>query len=330
MDCCTAAGRAILGVVVVAMALAAVPETAVAKGKKGGSLYVHRYYDAAELKQMGAAYGSEVYVYQADGTIVHSGHGNGSYAPGERIDVPVGDYLVEVGRARTRHNLRRFTVKKGSVTEVPTGWVAVTSWAPEDQPKDGCQSWDAEIRAYVVDGNGKEHLVAHNRGRPGATTGRIQLAAGPTYRVYWHGLAVEMQVKAGAVTYLNTGVAGPVLGGDARLAADKSDAAGVPHVLLCKDGPTQVLAGTWWLAQIEKSESYPYEKLAWTEEETISLDENQARDLRADKFPGRAYRGPGSEGAMLAAEEVMKLNGYKEGALKKRAGGKFNLGSDGF
>ncbi len=329
MDCWKGARCALLGLVVVVMGLGMLVGPAAAKGKDG-ALYVHRYYDADELKQMGAATASEVYVYQADGTIVHSGHGNGSFAAGERIDVPAGEYLVEVGTARTRHNLRKFTVKKGAVTEVPTGWIAVTSWAAEDQPRDGCQSWDAELRAYAVDADGKEHLVATNRGRPGQTTGRIQLVAGPTYRIHWHGLAIDTTAKAGAVSYLATGVAGPVLGADARIAADKSDGAGVPHVLLCKDGPTQVLAGKWWLAQIEKSETYPYEKLTWVEEEVVSLDDIPARDLRQDKVPGRSYRGAGSEGTSLGADELAKLSGYKEGALKKRAGGKFNLGSDGF
>lgn len=329
MDCWKGA-RAALLLLVAVMAVGTLGQaTADAKGKTG-SLYVHKYYDASDLKQMGAAVASDVYVYQLDGTIVHSGHGNGSFKPGERIDVPPGEYLVEVGQSRTRHNLRRFKVKARSVTEVPTGWVAITSWAAEDQPKENCQGWDAQLRAYVVDSKGKEHLVATNRRMPGRTTGRIQLAAGVKYRVYWHGLAVDMQVEAGKVTYLGTGVLGPVLGGDARAAAEKSDGAGVPHVLLCSDGPTQVLAGKWWVAQIEKTEEYPYEKLAWSEEEVVALDAVPARDLRADKVPGRLFRGDGSDGVMLSTEEVMKLSGYKEGALKKRAGGKFNLDTDPF
>ena len=329
MDCWKGARCALFGLVAVVAALGTVSAPAQAAGKTG-TLYVHKYYDSAELGQMGAAVASEVYVYKLDGTIVHSGHGNGSYAPGEPIEVPVGDYLVEVGRARTRHNLRKFTVSARAVTEVPTGWVAVTSWAAADQPKGGCQSWDAELEAYVVAPDGKEHLVASNSDRPTNTTGRIQLAAGMKYRVYWHGLAVELEVQPGSVTYLATGVVGPVLGGDARVAAAKSDAAGVAHVLLCTDGPTQILAGTWWLAQIEKSEEYPYEKLTWAQEEAIALDDVPTRDLRADKLPGRVYRGDGSQGTALSPEEVGKLGGYKEGALKKRAGGKFNLDSNPF
>jgi hypothetical protein len=303
-----------------------------AEGKgKDGALYVQKYYGVDNLTAMGAAVPADVYVYQLDGTLVHSGQGNGSWKPGDRIDVPAGEYLVEVGKSRTRYNLRKFLVKPRSVTEVPTGWVAVTSWDREDQPKEGCLPWDSVLRAYVVAPGGKEHLVISNREYRGESAGRLQLAAGPTYRVYWHGLAVDVQVEKGKVTCLPTGGAGPVIGTEPRLAAEKSDAAGVPRVGLCTDGPTQALAGTWWLGQIEKIEDYPYEKLVWAEEEVVALDTVPSRPLRPDVVRGPWFRGEGSAGAPLAPEVLDKLSGYKEGVLKKkRQGGKFNLDSNAF
>lgn len=315
----------VAAVALVALGLWTVQASAQARGK--GALFVNSFFSKGDLANMGGA-SAEIYVYGADGKLVSSGKGNGSWAPGALIEVKPGDYLVEVGRHRSRHNLRRYQVKEGFITPIQTGWVSVTTWPQADQPKGDCQPWDAQLRAYVVDEDGKEHLVSASEAR-GKAQSRLQLVAG-TYRIYWHGLATEVEVQENKILHLGTGGVGPLGGTGARLAAQKSDKAGVPSVELCSDGPTHVLAGKWWVSQTEKIEEYPYEKRVWQEVEVPALDESFRRDLKPDQLRGRLLKGE-QQGARPSAEELKALAGYKEGTLKKTTrGGKFDFDTNPF
>lgn len=312
----------------VCFALASLMASVALAGGKDGYIYVQEHFPTDQLQDFGGAE-AEVYVYTTEGTLVHSNTGTGSWKTGAKIPLAPGDYLVEVGRSRTRHNLKKYTVKSGEITEVATGWVAVVTWPADAQPDRGCSPWNATLRAYKLEGD-KEHLVTLNKNARGER-GRIQLPAG-TYRIHWHGLTTDVEVKPNHIHYLATGGVGPYPGNEARLFAEKNDTAGVPHVDLCDNGPTHVIAGTWWLFQTEKTEKYPFEKRTWQEIEVPALDEARDRELKTDKLKGRMYRGTGSEGVALTPEELAKLADYKEGKLKKRptTGGKFNLDSDPF
>jgi hypothetical protein len=312
-------------VALLALGLWSVQASAQAKGK--GALFVDSFFSKDDLANMGGA-SAEIYVYGADGKLISSGMGNGSWAPGALIEVPPGDYLVEVGRHRSRQNLRRYAVKEGYITPVKTGWLSVTTWPQADQPKGGCQSWDAQMRAYVVDEEGKEHLVSTSEAR-GKSQSRIQLMAGK-YRVYWHGLATDVEVVEDKILHLGTGGVGPLGGSSARVSAQKSDKGGVPSVELCADGPTHILAGKWWVSQVEKIEEYPYEKRVWQQIEVPALDESFTRDLRGDRLRGRLLKGQG-QGQRPSAQELKALAGYKEGTLKKTTrGGKFDFDTNPF
>jgi hypothetical protein len=293
-----------------------------------GALYANAFFNRGDLKSMGGA-AAQVYVYAADGKLISSSQGDGAWPAGSLIEVEPGDYLVEVGQHRTRHNLRRYTVQKGQITLIPTSWVAVTTWPRQDQPTQGCRPWDAELRVYVLDAEGKEHLVGSNEG-VNAAQGRVQLAAGK-YRVSWHGLIADVELVENQILHLGTGGVGPFPGANARLAAEKSDKAGVPYIELCGDGPTHVLAGRWWMTQVEKIEEYPYEKRVWQEVEVPALDESITRALKADSVKGKLYRGEGSQGVAPSAEELKALAGYKEGTLQKTTrGGKFDFDNNPF
>ncbi len=309
------------------MVVATLPE-AQAGGKKGW-VYVHSHYKQADLENMGAAKGADVYIYTPDGTLVSSGFGNGAWTPGRQIPLDPGQYLIEVGTERSVHNLRKITVGSNAITHIETGWVAVTTWPRRDQPLENCRAWDASIKAYLLV-DGQRHLISSNTPAKGREKGRIQLPVG-TYEIHWHGLAVNVEVKAHHVTYLSTGAAGPYAGEDVLLAADKTEGAGVPSIKLCSDGPSHVLAGSWWVGQTEKIEDYPYEKRVWEQVQVTAIDEEQSRSLKADRVKGRVYKGAGSKPEVLSAEEVTALKGYKEGKLKKAAGsGGFDVDEAGF
>jgi hypothetical protein len=294
--------------------------TAQAQGGNAGALYVQGYFRAEDLKGMGGAQ-AEVFVYGLDGAALHSGRTGGGWQVGKPIELSEGEYLVEVGRSRTRYNLRRVAVKAGQITELPTGWVAVTTWPEAEQPKQGCQPWSAELRAYVVV-DGKEHLVASNAGMA-QERGRVQLPVG-TYRVYWHGLAREVEVQADKLLQLGTGGAGPLGANNVRIATSNTDEASVTSVDLCQDAATHVLAGSWWVSQVERIEDYPYERRVWQAIQVPPSDPDALRDLKPDAFKGKLVR---EAGVPLTPEEAQKLSGYQEGTLKQGAsGGKFNIG----
>lgn len=312
---------------VVAVASWVAPTDAEARTRKGW-IYVHRHYNPDDLKTMGAASAAEVYVYKVDGTLINSGKNTGGWAAGEKIELEPGDYLIEVGQERAKANLRKVTVKAGVVAGIDTGWVAVTTWPLSEQPTEGCSRWMATLRAYVNDG-GKRHLVGSNQKAGGGQKGRIQLLAG-TYEVEWHGLMTTVEVKAHEVTYLATGSVGPFNGEDVRLSAEKSDAAGVPNVTLCADGPSHVLSGDWWVSQTEKLEDYPYERRVWRQVQVPPLDEADSRTLRSDRVTG-AGRLVRSVTEPLSADELKAVVNYEEGTLKKVVGGgKFNMDADDF
>lgn len=323
--------QAMLGALAMGAALAgfALGATEARAGDGEGHLYASQHFQDSDLKSMGMASRLEVFVYTLDGALISSGLGTGSWQPGRMIPLKAGDYLVELGNERTRHHLRKVTVAAGSVTELETGWVAVTTWPRAKQPLEGCKPWGAELRAYVVV-DGKRHLVMSNASAPFGDRGRIQLPVG-TYEIHWNGLATSVEVKANAVTHLATGVSGPFIGSDVRISAEKSDAVGVPYTTLCTDGPTHVLAGNWWVSQVEKIEDYPYERRVWQEAMVPAIDEGDERPLRPDRPKGRIYKGDGSSPAPLDADQLKALRGYQEGSLKNvGGGGKFNLDDKAF
>ena len=307
--------------VTAALCVAWVASPAEAKGRKG-ALYANQHFPPNVIKDKKYA-AAQIYVYTSDGTLVHSGVGKGQHNPGSLIELEPGEYLVEVGRSRTRHNLQRYTVAAGKVTIIQTGWVSIATWPRADQPKgDACRSWSAEVRV-VREVNGVEYLVSSNGDLFPAEFSMVQLPVG-TYRVYFNGLATDVTVKEDTVHSLALGTAGPYKGSKVRLAADKSEAAGVPSVGLCEGQPNHVLAGTWWRSHTVPIEEHPYEKKVWEQVTVEGSDGGTDRSIPGDKVRGFArHRGKGSDPARLSPKEVAGLEKYQDGSLSNSIGGKF-------
>ncbi|MEO1268945.1 MAG: hypothetical protein AAFX99_12660, partial [Myxococcota bacterium] len=255
-----------------------------AKGGKG-ALYVNEFFAPQAIKEKKFA-PAQIYIYTTEGTLIHSGKDKGQHKPGELIELDPGDYLVEVGRHRTRHNLQRYTVSKNQVTVVKTGWVAATTWARDEQPAgDHCRKWSAELRVLLVVDK-LEYLISSNTDLFPGTHSMVQVPVG-TYRVYFNGLAKEITVEEDTIHNLPLGTAGPFKESKVRLASDNSDKAGVQSVGLCDHKPSHVLSGTWWQSHTVRIEEHPYEKQTWKKITVPAQDGGNTRSLPPDKVLGQ-------------------------------------------
>ena len=297
---------------------------------KLGALYVQSHFRPADLRSMGAATATEIYVYDLKGALISSGLGNGAFKPGKKIELEAGEYLVEVGNIRTINNLRKVKVVAGLITEIKTGWVSVTTWPFKDQPIEDCAEWSARLKASTTV-DGRRVATMSNKSARSSNIGRIQLPVG-THEIHFNGLTVPVTVEANKIHHLSTGGLGPFLGTDVRISNDKSDEAKVPSVAACSDGPIHLLAGKWWLSKTEKTEEYPYERRVWLEVEVPVIDEGEVSALKPDRLAGRYFKGRGSEPQPLDAETAAALSSYKKGVLKKQdsAGSKFQLDDNPF
>ena len=292
-----------------------------AEAQSKGFLYAHQHIDSEIIKEKHFA-AADVFVYTPDGTIVHSGKGTGSFGAAELITLEPGDYLVEVGRYRTRHNLQRYKVVANQVTVIETGWVSVTTWDWKDQPDGpGCTKWNSGLRAMRLV-NGKEFLINSNTDLKPGSSSMIQLPIG-TYRVYFNGLATNVTIKADTIYQLPVGVAGPFSTIKARLSSNKAEGVGVPSVGICDDFNSHIIAGDWWLLSTTKIEEYPYEKKSWEKLSISATSGGKFLNLKPDSLRSGVYRGAGSKPEFLSPKQLVALDGYKEGALTKSIGGKF-------
>ncbi|MCA9564446.1 MAG: hypothetical protein KC561_13210, partial [Myxococcales bacterium] len=254
---------------------------------------------------------AEMHIYNSEGELIHSGRGSGGWSAGEEVAVPAGDYWVEIGRFRSEYNLRRFTVADGQTTVVPTGWVSVTTLVPEDQPP-GCDQWNAELTAFVVDADGEEHMISNNRGTGVVDYGRLQLPTG-TYRVYFHGFPADVEILEDQILDLPTGYQDPVLGERAQIALNAEGAARNVILPLCENGGFHMPAGDYHISRIVPTDVYPFEERVW---DRVSVQEEDSRgydDLGQAQVRSR-YRGAGSEPVAITPADSGVLRNYRSGA----------------
>lgn len=234
---------------------------------------------------------AQLFVYSEDGSLIHSGQGNGGYDAGVAAELSEGWYWVEVGLHRTVHNLQRVYVSEGETTVVPSGWVAVYTDSLDEQPP-GCNQWLAELIAFKVAPDGTEHLVMDNRDAAPEEFGAIQLPAGD-FRVYFNGFPVDVTVQADQVFILPTGYQAPVAGGRPQLALREEGAADNIVVPLCPSGAIHVPAGEYYVSRLVPTDMYPYERRVWDRVTIPDEAESRYRDVRSERVRDR-FDGNGS------------------------------------
>lgn len=329
--------RRLLGLVGAAVALAPVGAAAA-----DGWLYIHKYLSRQQAESGAGIAVAPFWFYGASGALIPSSRNDGRQAPGELVKVPEGDYFVVAGNNNVGLTRVRYTVVAKKVTVVQTGFVSVSTWSQEEQPKADCSPWDAEMTAFVAaldspEANPKAPKWLPTLSNPAVEFrtrdfGMLQLPVG-RFQILWHGFTHVVEVKEGEVYRLPLGTAGP-LGEDrpkARLSVGKGDAGNNATLNLCADGPAHVIAGPYFLSYVQQLDVFPYEERVWTQIEVEATNKHgYVRKLKPDGIGKSVYRG---EGADPAPAYVAKLAvpkpgaGGQDSATRKKADGL--LGGDG-
>ncbi len=302
---------------VVLLACLLAPGSAWAKGEKTGWLYIQRYLSDAQLKFNKGIAQAPFWFYNSKGEVVPGKPPDGVQVPGQLVQVPVGDYFVVAGQRNIGLTRVKYTVVASRVTVVRTGFVQVSTWKDEELPKLECSPWDAEMTAFVraPGGAGAEvgpewMPVLSNPAVEFHTRhfGMLQLPVGQ-YRILWHGFTLDVEIKEGQIYRLPLGTAGP-LGEDrpkARLSRDRGESAGNPALFLCADGPTHVLARTYWMSYAKALEVFPYEERVWNTQEVQPInDHGYARRLPEDDIRKSYHKGAGSEPTYLPLAKMAR------------------------
>ncbi len=287
--------------VIIATAVIAVPT--LASAQDNGWLHLRSY---SEMESRDGARSAELYVYDAEGAVVHSGEGAGQFAAGTYAEVPEGWYFVEVGRFRAPHNVRKLYVVAGEVTVVPSGWVSVRTDPLEEQPRLGCNQWNAELNAFAIDAEGHNHLVNTNRGSGVQTYGALQLPVGD-HVVYFNELPVVVTVTEDTEVSIPTGYQDPVYGQRPQLATGPEGAANNIRVPLCEDGSLQVPAGGYHASSIVEIATYPYERRQWNQVTVAPFEARSDQRVRGARLEHDRYEGDGSAPDLLTEEERARL-----------------------
>ena len=322
-----------------AAALALVPAGAAAAD---GWLYIHKYLSRQQAQASAGIASAPFWFYDSNGALIPSSRPDGRQEPGTLVKVPAGDYYVVAGNNNVGLTRVKYTVVGRKATVVQTGFVSVSTWRDDEQPKVDCSPWDAEMTAFVAaldtpDADPKAPKWLPTLSNPAVEFktrdfGMLQLPVG-RFQILWHGFTHDVEIKEGEVYRLPLGTAGP-LGEDrpkARLSERKGDAADNPTLNLCADGPTHVIGGAYFLSYMQQLDVFPYEERVWTQIDVEATNKHgYVRKLKPDGVGKSIYRG---EGAAPTAAYVAKLAVPKAGAAgpdaKTREKADSLLGGDG-
>jgi len=278
-------------------------------GEPNGKLYVSSYIEPEAAQENKGAAPATVWIYNEDGAKISSGKGRGGWMAGHEITLAPGTYWIGLGTEENRYGLHKYTVESGKVTVVETGWVSVATMPEKIQPKTGCMSWFATLSAYrMVDG--ERQLITDNTNARTAEFGTIQLHPGE-YVVKFHGFSTRVKVKAGHDYRLRTGYAGPSNATEAYLILSKDDDAREKGLSVCSDGPVHVLAGNYFIKELEREPGGT--KLEWQIEEIEVEVEGEFgyTSLKSDKPSGKRASSSG-QGALITPAQAKALERWGE------------------
>ncbi len=244
---------------------------------KQGWLYINKYALSSQFEQRGGFAVTPFYIFDKTGLIHQSIEKNNTHSPGKLIPVEPGEYYVAAGKLNQGATRTKYMVEPGKVTEIQTGFVMIQTWKQDELPITGCSEWDGTMHV-LAQMNDKWLPIMSNPPAEYRTRhwGVIQLPVGQ-FRVIWHDMTVDIEIKKDQVYRLPLGIAGPMPDKGAKLASRSEAAHGAASqvtVNLCLDGPTQVLAGDYWLLTTKHMEVFPHEQKEWSEMTVEPFDEH--------------------------------------------------------
>jgi len=277
-------------------------------GDAVGWLYVRKYVPETQRDEFRGFKEGRLFVYDEAGKPLPSDLPGGHYLPGQLVALPEGSYGVEVGEFPTELNRWRYRVKAGQVTIVRTGLVMVPTPPRAEQPTDlHCIPWRAEMQAFVWDDKGALKLVASNGDTDVEDFGMLQLHEG-RYVFSFNQLLALHEVQADRTLSLPTAFVGPVEHNPYRISMRADDLAETPSVTLCRDRPTQLLAGQYVGSHYIDTMSPPFRKRVWEAQAFEAPGGVRYKKAPAEKGPPgkkKVYRGEGSAPTRLVAIPVV-------------------------
>jgi len=280
--------------------------------------------------------------FDEKGALVASDRRDGRQRPGQLVAVPAGNYFVVAGNNNVGLTRVRYTVVSRKVTVVKTGFVSMSTWQAAEQPKVDCGPWDAEMTAFVaaVGGEGADPKAAQwlpSLSNPAVEYktrdfGMLQLPVG-AYRILWHGFQRDVEIKEGLVYRPPLGTVGP-LGVDrpkGRLSVGKGDASANLSLNLCADGPTHVLAGSYFVSYVQQLDAFPYEERVWTQVDVEPSNEHgYQRKMKPDRLRKPIHAGAGATPTPAFVERLVVPEAGASGPdAKTKAKADQLLGGDG-
>lgn len=292
-----------------------------------GWLHLRTFPDVTEREGHGARH-AQLYIYDAQGEVVHSGSGAGAWDAGVDVPLDEGWYYTSVGTQQSTWNLQKLYVAADHVTIVPSGMVSALTLPLDEQPQSGCNEWNAELTVFVRDDEGREHLIATNRGSGVRDFGMIQVPAGEVV-VHFNGLPTTVDVLADHDNRMPLGYQDPLMGDLPQLAIAPEDAESNIRVSLCNDGAMHVPAGTYYASSIVEIPTYPFQQRQWVTVEVAPTDDHGPSELRTNRVSHRVWTGEGSTPAELGAADAEVLERLRSGGGGEGGGGGPSLGGFG-
>lgn len=298
---CSGLGRAAAAVAALLLLTAPLPAGG---ATQEGWLYIHKYLNDKQRDLRGGIATAPFFVFSESGALIGSGSADGTQPPGKLIPVPAGTYYVAAGRFNLGLTRQRYQVKPGKVTVIQTGFVMIETWPQQDQPRQGCSPWDAEMTLYGTKDGMLVPIFSNSRLQYGTKHfGMIQMLTG-SYRLGWHGFDLPVDIRAGQIYRVPLGTVGPLADPKGRVSRTREETSDSMALRLCDDGPTHVLAGQYWVSYAKPLEEYPYEERVWQQVDVPPLNEPgyDAKKLTGERLGKPLLTGPEAEPVAAATE----------------------------
>jgi|GEM_PF-3846662 len=269
-----------------------------------GFVLVPTLLSSANQKQYPGFSPPSIWIYDDKGTALPSGARLGAYNVGQKIPLPQGWYLVEVGTVQTPENRLRLYVSAGETTVVPTGLVVVSVEHSRQQPRDICNPWTGKLFVSLPLDPKPGPTVSTNREAGNFPVGVLQVPAG-YYRIQWNRFYIATDIKPYMAFNLETGLIGPMPQQDYQVLRKKGHSARNPGLRLCRNRPTRVLARSYWGTYNRQISTYPFKQRIWEQMtvEAVQSKRGPYQKLKKPRIRGAIYKGPGSKPVALWEEE---------------------------